>query len=143
MNDYQVICVYVQMIRSNACLATKTQQLYLHSSHVQHQSRTFENLQNRQNSAVSLAPRHNILISLASQYKWNIHDNSIQGKIIQITLYLHVDCLEHFHKYFGPLLQGMAYIDVIRVIKGVVIEFYIPSSNNFNMAKNLDLKHIS
>ena len=36
----------------------KTQQLYLHSSHVQHQQRTSKNLQNRQNLAVSLAPRH-------------------------------------------------------------------------------------
>ena len=56
MQDQQQKCVLI--IRSEACLATKTQQLYLHSSHVQHQSRTSKNLQNRQNSAVSLAPRH-------------------------------------------------------------------------------------
>jgi hypothetical protein len=28
------VCAYVWMIRSEACLATKAQQLYLHSSHV-------------------------------------------------------------------------------------------------------------
>ena len=61
------MCVHVQIIGSDAYLATKTQQLYLHSSHVQHQSRTSKNLQNRQNSAVSLAPRHNMLLVKSSK----------------------------------------------------------------------------
>jgi len=49
----------VLIIKSEACLATETQQLY---PPFQSRVALTENLQNRQNSAVSLAPRHSILL---------------------------------------------------------------------------------
>ena len=36
----------------------------------------------------------------------------------------------------------MAYIDIVRVVKWIMVELYVPSHNNFVPAKNLDLENI-